>query len=43
MLTGLSKEEVRELDKEIRLAVGEELDHHRIDITNAYLGGYHGR
>jgi len=41
--TGLSKDEVRELDKEIRLAVGEELGHHRIDITNAYLGGHHGR
>lgn len=41
--TGLSKEEVRMLDKEIRIAVGEELGHHRIDITNAYLGGYHGR
>ncbi|MGA2330512.1 MAG: tyrosine-type recombinase/integrase [Syntrophales bacterium] len=41
--TGLSKEQVRELDKEIRLAVGEELGHHRIDITNAYLGGHHGR
>lgn len=41
--TGLSKEQVRKLDKEIRLAVGEELGHHRIDITNAYLGGYHGR
>jgi integrase len=41
--TGLSKEQVRELDKQIRLAVGEELGHHRIDITNAYLGGHHGR
>jgi site-specific recombinase XerD len=41
--TGLSKEEVRKLDKEIRLAVGEELGHHRIDITNAYLGGHHDR
>ena len=41
--TGLSKEEVRKLNKEIRLAVGEELGHHRIDITNAYLGGHHGR
>jgi len=41
--TGLSTDEVRELDKEIRLAVGEELGHHRIDITNAYLGGHHDR
>jgi integrase len=41
--TGLSKEEVRGLDKQIRLAVGEELGHHRIDITNAYLGGHHDR
>lgn len=41
--TGLSKEQVRALDKEIRLAVGEELGHHRIDITNAYLGGHHDR
>ena len=41
--TGLSKEEVRKLDREIRLAVGEELGHHRIDITNAYLGGHHDR
>jgi len=41
--TGLSEEEVRKLDKEIRIAVGEELGHHRIDITNAYLGGHHGR
>jgi len=41
--TGLSTDEVRELDKEIRLAIGEELGHHRIDITNAYLGGHHGR
>jgi hypothetical protein len=43
MLTGLSKEEARELDREIRLAIGEELGHHRIDITNAYLGVHHGR
>jgi len=41
--TGLSKDEVRNMDKEIRLAVAEELGHHRIDVTNAYLGGHHGR
>jgi len=41
--TGLSKEQVRELDRQIRLAVAEELGHHRIGITNAYVGGHHGR
>ncbi len=36
--TGLSREEVKSLDLEIRLEVSNELGHARIDITNAYLG-----
>ena len=41
--TGLSEEAVRHLDRAIRLTVAEELGHHRVDITNSYLGGHHGR
>jgi len=36
--TGLSRNEVRELEKEIRLDVSEKLGHSRAAITNNYLG-----
>lgn len=36
--TGLSKNEVRELENEIRLDISEKLGHSRPEITNNYLG-----
>ncbi|WP_331385859.1 integrase domain-containing protein [Deferribacter desulfuricans] len=35
---GITLEEAKEIDIEARLTISEELGHHRIDITNYYLG-----
>jgi len=36
--TGLDIKEIKEIDKEIRQEISEQLGHSRIDITNTYLG-----
>ncbi len=36
--TGLSKQEIKEIDKEVRQQITEELGHSRLDVTNVYLG-----
>jgi hypothetical protein len=35
---GVSIDEAREIDREARLEVAEDLGHHRVDVTNSYLG-----
>jgi hypothetical protein len=35
---GVSLDEAREIDREARLEVAEDLGHHRADVTNSYLG-----
>ena len=35
---GISEAEARELNEYARLVISEELGHHRVDVTNAYLG-----
>ena len=37
--TMTDRHEVRAVDKRIRLQVSEKLGHHRLDVTNSYLGG----
>ena len=36
--TGLSIEQIKDIDKEIRLEISEELGHSRVDVTRYYLG-----
>ena len=36
--TGLNIHEIKEIDREIRQEISEELGHNRLDITNTYLG-----
>ena len=36
--TNLSIHEIKEIDREIRMEISEELGHSRLDITNTYLG-----
>jgi len=36
--TGLSTSEAREIDREIRQEISEQLGHSRLDVTNTYLG-----
>jgi len=38
MKTGLSKEEIRKIDKDVRHEVSQQLGHERISITSTYLG-----
>ena len=35
---GLSISEAREIDREIRQEISEQLGHSRLDVTNTYLG-----
>ena len=36
--TGLNIHEIKEIDREIRMEISEELGHSRLDVTNTYLG-----
>ena len=36
--TGLSMDQIKEIDREIRLEISEELGHSRVDVTRYYLG-----